>query len=129
MWESITLTKGRPMNKIIFLLKLQMQGEEVADLQEGLRILLKDGVFQLNDVERQTFRDRLHVESTQNIYGQVTGELVRLFQEQYQLEPNGEVDEPTANAFNVEIDTLKPGPELDEPPVPLVVGWQVTGIT
>jgi len=45
------------MNKIIFPLEPHMRGAGVADLQEGLRLCLGDGVFQLSDAERQAFLD------------------------------------------------------------------------
>jgi len=88
------------MNKIIFPLEPHMRNAGVADLQEGLRLCLDNGVFQLSDAERQAFQDRLHAERIENIYAETTQNLVGLFQKQHQLQPGGSVDEPTAKALN-----------------------------
>ncbi len=83
------------MNRIIFPLPLEMQGEAVADLQDGLQLLLEQGIFQLSDADRQTLEAGVGVERAGSIYLEATHRLVALFQEQCQLEPNGEVDEGT----------------------------------
>ena len=94
------------MNKITFPLEPHMRGAGVADLQEGLQLCLDNGVFQLSDAERQAFQDRLHAERIENIYAETTQKLVGVFQEQHQLQPNGEVDEPTAKALNAILEEL-----------------------
>ena len=94
------------MNKIIFPLKLQMQGAGVADLQEGLWLCLDNSIFQLSDAERQAFQDRLHAERIENIYAETTQNLVEVFQKQHQLQPGGSVDEPTAKALNAILEEL-----------------------
>src|SRR2546428_3969739 len=106
MQRPITLTKGRPMNKIIFPLEPHMRGAGVADLEEGLQLCLGDGVFQLSDAERQAFEEGLHAERIENIYAETTQKLVGVFQEQHQLQPNGAVDEPTAKALNAILEEL-----------------------
>src|SRR5688572_4056877 len=94
------------MNKIIFPLRLQMQGEAVADLQDGLRLLLDKDSFQLSDERRQALKDRLAGDRAENTYRQSTSAVVKLFQEQRQLETSGAVDEPTAKALNTTLDEL-----------------------
>ena len=41
------------MNKIIFPLRLQMRGDAVADLQDGLLLLLDKGRFQMSASDRR----------------------------------------------------------------------------
>jgi hypothetical protein len=88
------------MNEIIFPLKAQMRGATVADLQDGLRLLLDKGSLQVSDADRQGFLGRLQVERSDSSYGPVTGKLVAIFQEQHRLQPTGEVTEQTAKALN-----------------------------
>src|SRR6266702_392582 len=94
------------MDTIIFPLEPGMRGKSVADLQVGLLLCLNDGVFQFSDPERQAFQDRLHIEHLENIYAETTQKLVEVFQEQHQLQPSGEVDEPTAKALNAILEKL-----------------------
>ncbi|MBV6467743.1 MAG: hypothetical protein PGMFKBFP_03113 [Anaerolineales bacterium] len=94
------------MNKIIYPLKYEMRGEGVADLQEGLQLLLDKGVFQLNDTDRKKLGDKLSVERTDNIYGETTGNLVGLFQKIRHLESSGVVDEKTAKELNIVLEEL-----------------------
>jgi hypothetical protein len=66
------------MNRIIFPLKPDMQGEAVTDLQDGLRLLLDKGFFQLSDAERGAFEEGLRTERARKIYGEATARLVGL---------------------------------------------------
>ncbi len=103
------------MNRIISPLTLEMRGEEVANLQDALRLLLDRGFFELSDADRQTFVARLGDERAESVYLQVTFRLVRLFQEQRQLEPSGQVDEGTARELNAVLEELGAfSPVVDE---------------
>ncbi len=88
------------MNKIFFPLTMEMRGQGVADLQDGMRLLLERGILQLSDADRQTLEARLNDERAESIYLQATRTLVRLLQGQRQLQPSGAVDEPTARELN-----------------------------
>ncbi len=57
----------------------------------------------------------LKPEHVEQIYGEVTQKLVRIFQDERHLQPSGEVDEPTANALNA---LLKEWGMLDQPTEP-----------
>src|SRR5687768_1534679 len=94
------------MNKIIFPLRLQMQGAAVGDLQDGLRLMLDKDTFGLSDERRQALKDRLAGDRAQSTYGQSTSSVVKLFQQQRQLEQSGAVDEPTAKALNTALEEL-----------------------
>lgn len=82
------------MKKFTFPLKPQAKSEAVADLQDGLLLLLDKGHFHLSDTERKAARDRLRAERTVTTYRETTGRLVRMFQQQHHLGASGEVDEP-----------------------------------
>jgi hypothetical protein len=89
------------MNKIIAPLRIGLQGAAVDDLQAALRLLLDRGLFLNNDDgARRELTVALDREKAQQNYGDATAKLVSLFQEIHHLEPTGEVDEATANAFN-----------------------------
>src|SRR5918994_2849587 len=88
------------MDRIIAPILLNDRGSAVHNLQDGLRRLLDKGVFQLSDDDRHNFEEGLRVDRTETIYGSATRKLVRLFQEQHQLEPKDEVDERTADVIN-----------------------------
>lgn len=112
------------MEKVTFPLKLQMQSEAVADLQDGLRFLLEKGFFQISDTERQTFLSRLSGERSMMTYGDTTNKLVGLFQSQQGLSSDGTVDEATAKALNAVLEALgafRP----DTPEQQYLVGGQV----
>jgi Tc toxin complex TcA C-terminal TcB-binding domain/Neuraminidase-like domain len=91
------------MEQIIFPLQQQDKGSEVQNLQEAFLALskkLKTPVFQslLSDPgSRQSFDQ----EMKEQLFGQVTRQIVYLFQESVmQAVPSGIVDEDTANAIN-----------------------------
>ncbi|WP_448544495.1 neuraminidase-like domain-containing protein [Roseiflexus sp.] len=94
------------MNKITFPLKRQMQGPQVADLQDALKLLLERGLI-LGQAEgtRRELLAALRPERDRQTYDDVTAKLVSIFQHERGLaDPagrvTGEVDEPTANALN-----------------------------
>src|SRR6266478_6408562 len=104
------------MNKITFPLKLNMQGAAVADLQETLRLCLDRSAILANDEgARRQLSTALKPERDGQTYGGVTGKLVKIFQGERNLQPSGEVDEPTANALNA---LLQEWGLLDQPPGP-----------
>jgi len=89
------------MNKIIFPLTLQMQGEGVANPQEALRLCLSQRTILTNEETiRNELLDLLKQENAEQIYGNATSKLVSIFQKELELQSNGEVDEPTATALN-----------------------------
>jgi peptidoglycan hydrolase-like protein with peptidoglycan-binding domain len=94
------------MNKIIFPLKPGMRGESVADLQDGLQLLLDKGGIQPSAAELQVLEEELHIERSQNSYGHATTELVDLFQKQHHLSASNGVDEATAKALNAMLKEL-----------------------
>lgn len=119
------------MNKIIFPLKLRMRGDSVANLQDGLRLLLEKGIIQLNEADRRAVDERMRAEIDKKTYGPATSELVGLFQKQNHFEPSRTVDEATANALNA---LLKRLGIFDEPvdldhPIYMVQGRVVSRIS
>ena len=89
------------MNKIVFPLKRQMRGPQVADLQDALQLLLERGrLFADDEGARRELLEALRRERSEQIYGSATARLVARFQEEHHLQPTDEVDEPTANALN-----------------------------
>src|SRR5262245_35283426 len=112
------------MNKITFPLRLQMRGAAVADLQDGLLLLLDKGRFQMSASDRRIFEDRLRFERAESLYSEVTRKLVAVFQEQHRIWNTGEVDEATAKTINA---MLEESGALAEAPVDQhrMVGGQV----
>ena len=89
------------MNRITFPLKPRMQGAAVANLQDALQLLLDRGVvLREDDAARRELMAALQRERVGQTYGNATGKLVGIFQEQRRLQASGEVDEPTAAALN-----------------------------
>jgi hypothetical protein len=88
------------MNRIKFPLQPQAQGDAVADLHEGLQLLLKRQVLQVTGTAPAALEERLRVEQTQRVYGPSTRLLVSLFQQSRGMPASGSVDEPTANGLN-----------------------------
>jgi hypothetical protein len=107
------------MNTITFPLKRQMQGPQVADLQEALKLLLERGLILAKDADRRKkLLTALPPERDKQSYGKITAELVAVFQSERNLQPTGEVDEPTANALNAllrELGLLKDEPHTEQP--------------
>src|SRR3989442_714168 len=88
------------MNRIKFPLQPQSQGDAVADLQEGLQLLLKRQVLQVTGTAPAGLDERLRVEQTQRLYGTSTRLLVSVFQQSRRLPSSGAVDETTAKTLN-----------------------------
>src|SRR5262245_26339197 len=94
------------MNRIIFPLRLQMRGAAVADLQDGLILLLEKARLQVSDADRLAFLARLRVERAESIFMEGTLKVVSVFQELNHNQPNGEVDERTATLLNAILQEL-----------------------
>lgn len=92
------------MNKITFPLKSSMAGPDVANLQDALQHLLFHGGITIEDPTRvQEYSRALLADRAKQTFGLATYKLVRLFQAQLGLTVNGEVDQATASAFNVQL--------------------------
>jgi len=76
-----------------------MQGGSVADLQNGLQLLLDKGGIQSSAADQQVLEEGLRAEHTQISYGNVTAKLVGLFQEQRHLPASSVIDEATTKAL------------------------------
>jgi len=85
------------MNRIISPLETGMRGSAVGDLQDALKLFLERGT--LEGATRAVLAG-LQRERAEQAYGDYTGRLVHLFQEQRRLEATGRVDETTARAMN-----------------------------
>ena len=102
------------MNKVTFPLKPQMRGQNVADLQDALRLLLERGVIFADEQDaRRELSALLERERGQATYGPATTKLVGRFQEERRLQSTGGVDEATAQAINI---LLKEWGLLDDEP-------------
>src|SRR6266700_3914212 len=88
------------MNKIIFPLKPDDHGPDVANLQGALLLLIDKGLIQLTPADVQTFKNLLSQEQQGQDYKGGTLKAVVIFQQQHHLQPTGVVDAPTADAFN-----------------------------
>ncbi len=89
------------MNKITFPLVMGNQGPAVGDLQAALLVLLERGVILPNDeAGRLKLANDLQHEHTTQTYRDNTARSVGIFQQQRNIQPTGNVDEPTANAIN-----------------------------
>lgn len=85
------------MNRIISPLETGMQGSAVGDLQDALKLFLERGTI---EGATRAVLAGLQRERAEHTYGDYTGRLVRLFQQQRRLEATGQVDEATARAMN-----------------------------
>ncbi|HVQ38818.1 MAG TPA: hypothetical protein VMS31_14870, partial [Pyrinomonadaceae bacterium] len=104
------------MNKIIFPLQPGMQGAAVADLQDALQLFMDRGIILANDpIQRVALSVKLRIERTAQVYHDTTQKLLSIFQQTRHIQPNGEVDEPTAKELNR---VLKELGVLDEPAEP-----------
>jgi hypothetical protein len=89
------------MNTITFPLNRRVQGPQVSDLHSVLQVLLDRGLILASDEDaRRGAAADLRSDESQQSYGEATGRLVSEFQRERQLQPSGEVDGPTADAFN-----------------------------
>ncbi len=73
---------------------------DVANLQDGLALLLDRQVIQAEPGLRAELLELLAQEAREQVYKDGTQRSVALFQEPRHLSPTGEVDEPTAAALN-----------------------------
>lgn len=95
------------MNKIISSLRSRMQGPTVADLQDGLQLLLDRGMLLADDEGlRRDLSAALRNERAEQTFGGATGKLVGRFQVERHLQASGAVDEPTAGALNSLLEEL-----------------------
>ena len=87
------------MTNIIFPLKPQMRGPEVADLQDALRQLLERSAI-LGDDEgaRRELAAALKREREGETFGDATRKLVGIFQKARRIEVSGAIDAATADA-------------------------------
>ena len=89
------------MARIVAPLSRGMSGSEVADLQEGLQLLLeRNQLFRDDDSVRRELAAALRREQGRKAFGNATAKLVAGFQDQYGLESSGQVDERTASVMN-----------------------------
>ena len=89
------------MNKISHPLNRLSQGLHVSDLHNVLQMLLDRALIFANDERaRREAAAALRRDLQQQSYGEATGKLVSVFQEERRLHTSGEVDGPTANEFN-----------------------------
>ncbi len=89
------------MNTITFPLRLRMKRPTVADLQDGLKLLIERGdLVATDETTKRELSKTLKRERRTQFFGSATGQLVRHFQEEQGLNVSGAVDEPTATALN-----------------------------
>jgi len=103
--------KEETMNAIIFPLKLGIEGQSVADLQDLLLLLLDRGILLRDDeATRMGLAASLRRERAGMVYDDATYRLVEIFQEGRQHGDPGVVDESTAIALNMLLKSLdQPG--------------------
>jgi hypothetical protein len=78
-----------------------MQGASVAELQDGLQLLLQLGlILGDNESARREFEGALKEERASQTFAAATASLVSAFQRQQRLQESGEVDARTAAALN-----------------------------
>lgn len=102
------------MNKIIYPLRFSAQGPTIADLHNGLRLLLEQGLLLRDDEGAQReLVQALRTEQERQTYAEATAKLVAIFQEEHGLPATGDVDERTATALNDAIfHEEEPAPEF-----------------
>ncbi len=89
------------MNKIIFPLNERMRSPEVADLQDALKLMLeKVEIKPISPRLGAVWQRGLASERSSQTYGATTVTIVKAFQEQHQLRPDGQVGPTTTNAIN-----------------------------
>lgn len=96
------------MDKIRFPLQAKMKGEVVAELQEGLQLLVQNKALTGDATDLKRLQQLLQSEQKENTYGEGTMKLVELFQKQQGLRPNQIVDELTAKYLNDTLEKLQP---------------------
>ncbi|TMV44388.1 PA14 domain-containing protein,virulence plasmid 28 protein [Paenibacillus mesophilus] len=103
------------MKRILFPLKPNMTGAEVAALHECLQFLLDKGVYPFSEDEKREYAELISVEARKNVYADVTQKLVAIFQELNQISSTGDVDEQTANALNAILEKLGAFEQTEQP--------------
>jgi hypothetical protein len=91
------------MQQIAFPLKLNSQGPDVANLQEGLFFLLNQNVINVGEANFKTYvLQNLTVEQSTQLYGETTASIIRIFQTSIVHSPvvTGDVDAATADRLN-----------------------------
>jgi receptor-binding and translocation channel-forming TcA subunit of Tc toxin/ABC toxin-like protein/neuraminidase-like protein len=103
------------LHRITPTLKINDTGEEVANLQDALRLLVDKDRLKIEDLStKETLLHELARERDSQFYGDGgTFQLVRRFQAQQRLSETGEVDAPTAGALNKLLEELG---AIEEPP-------------
>jgi peptidoglycan hydrolase-like protein with peptidoglycan-binding domain len=95
------------MNPVTFLMRMRMKGSAVGHLQAALqRLVDRDKIVLDGGAARRKLLAALQREHSKQSYGKATGRTVATFQKAQRLEPNGTVDEATANALNRMLDEL-----------------------
>ncbi len=106
--DTVTVTVLQ-RNPITFPLEPGMTGDNVADLHIALQFLLDENIFELSEREQIIIEEHLPSEVNTRYYGEVTTQLIILFQEKYDLMTQtnrGEVDEQTAQKLNSVLEEL-----------------------
>ena len=92
------------MNRVTFPLKQRMQGPEVANLQDTLKLMLERDVIKPKDPRAKlALLSGLASERTNQSYGTNTYNVVKEFQEERHLRVSGEVNESTAAVINTQL--------------------------
>ena len=94
------------MNRIISPLSANSTGAPVADLQDGLLLLLRRLVLQPTGVDLGDLLTGLTTERSGGVFGPITADTVVTFQMQHRLATTAEVDPLTAAALNTELELL-----------------------
>jgi hypothetical protein len=74
--------------------------QDITNLQEALLVLLEKHIIPVDPQNTIFFGEHLLVEQHAQLYGDVTTQLVSFFQSQRQLNPDGLVNDATADALN-----------------------------
>ena len=88
------------MKAIAATINRNSQGTEVSNLQQILLLLLRRQLIRVSAEERQFYEEGLLREQQEQTYNDITQRVVGIFQEESRLPITGDVDEPTAAAFN-----------------------------
>ncbi|MET8093018.1 neuraminidase-like domain-containing protein [Micromonospora sp. NPDC005220] len=94
------------MNRIVPDLRPGMQSPQVADLQDGLLLILDRRVLDLPDGDRAGLAKGVQTERRESAYRDTTAKTVSIVQEQRRIEPTGAVDRATADLLNRILDEL-----------------------
>jgi hypothetical protein len=111
------------MNRIAFDIVPGASGQNVIDLQDGLKLLLDRGALDVG-VEHDKLLAVLADERANASFRDGTGQLVQVFQKQHGLDTTGSVDEKTALALNAAFQSLG---AFDPKPVPKPAAASIVG--